>query len=87
MEPAAVALLIAFPLVGALSRRWYAVALPLVGWPVFFIGLHQNWWGDGLGDAWRYPATALTAFGVVTTSLAVAAARQFGIARFAKPPS
>lgn len=83
MEPILVALLIAFPLVGALSRRWSAVALPVVGWPLFSAGLHQHWWGNGVGDGWQYPAVALTAFGVVTTSLAVAAARQFSTARLA----
>lgn len=71
----AAALLVACPLAGALVRGWRALALPLVGWPLFYLGLREGWWGNGLGDSWQYPAAALTTAGVVTTALAVAAAR------------
>jgi hypothetical protein len=37
-EAAVVGLLIAFPLLGILTRRWLAVVLPLIGWPIFYMG-------------------------------------------------
>jgi hypothetical protein len=70
-----VALLIAFPVAGWLAGSWWAIALPLVGWPLFYLGLGQGWWGYGLGDGWQYAAALLTAAGAVTTVLAVALAR------------
>jgi hypothetical protein len=74
-------LLIAFPLIGAGTRRWLAVALPLVGWPVFSLGLDNGWWLDGTGDGWQYAAAGATLLGLASTALAV------GIARPAKAPS
>ena len=75
MEAAAIALLIAFPLAGGVIRRWSALALPLVGWPAFYLVLDQGWWGNGLGDGWQYVAAALLLVGVVTTAALVALAR------------
>jgi hypothetical protein len=76
MEAVAVALLIAFPLAGALIRRWHAVVLPIVGWPLFYLGLHEGWWGNGLGEASQYPARVLLVVGVVTTAIHVAVAKR-----------
>jgi hypothetical protein len=73
-EAAVIGLLIAFPLVGLFARRWLAVILPFVGWPLFYLGLNKGWWGYGTGDGWQYAAALLTAVGVVTTALAVALA-------------
>jgi hypothetical protein len=75
MEAVVVVLLIAFPAVGAVTRSRRALALPIVGWPLLYLGLDRGWWGNGLGDAWEMPATALLLFGTVTTALAVALAR------------
>jgi hypothetical protein len=75
MLAVAIALLVAFPLVGLLAARWLAGFLPRVGWPLYFLGLNQGWWGHGTGDGWQYAATSLTAVGVVTTVLAVAVGR------------
>ena len=79
MEAVAITLLLAFPLVGAAIRRWTALALPLAGWPLFYLGLDRGWWGNGLGDGWQYPAAAALLLGVASTALAV------GLARRVKP--
>lgn len=75
MEAAVVALLVVFPLLGALSRRWAAVAAALLGWPLFYAGLNQGWWGYGTGDGWQAIAAVLTLIGVGTTAVAVVVAR------------
>ena len=74
-EAAVVALLILFPLIGVAARSWSAVSLPIIAWPLFFLGLNLGWWGNGTGDGWQYAALLVSAFGVVSTTLAVAAAR------------
>ena len=79
-EGAFVGLLLAFPLLGALTRRWSVLILALVGWPLFYAGLARGWWGYGVGDGWQYVAVAVTAVGVVSTALAV------GLARWLRPP-
>jgi hypothetical protein len=76
MEAIVVTLLIAFPLAGAIVRRWYALVLPLVGWPLFYVGLSTGWWGHGLGDGWQYPAAGLLVVGLITTALHVALGRR-----------
>lgn len=75
MEVVVLVLLIVFPVVGAVARRWYALLFPLVAWPVCYVGLDRGWWGDGTGDGWQLVAAALTAVGVATTAVAIAAAR------------
>lgn len=79
METLAIALLVTFPLVGAASRVWTALVLPLVGWPLFYSGLDQGWWGNGLGDGWEFVAACALLLGVASTALAV------GLARRVKP--
>jgi hypothetical protein len=70
-----VALLILFPLIGGVARSWFAVLLPTIAWPLFYLGLNQAWWGDGTGDGWQYAALLVSAVGVLSTGLAVIAAR------------
>jgi hypothetical protein len=65
-------LLVAFPLIGFATGRPASVALPLVGWPLFYVGLDRRWWLDGTGDGWQAIAIGLTLVGVVTTATAVA---------------
>jgi hypothetical protein len=77
-EAAVVGLLIAFPLLGILTRRWLAVVLPLIGWPIFYMGLNRDWWLYGTGDGWQAARTLFTVVGVASTALAVLAARQLG---------
>jgi hypothetical protein len=74
-EAAFVGLLILFPLIGVAARSWSVVLLPVIGWPVFYAGLNQGWWGNGTGDAWEYAAFGVSVVGVVSTGLAVAVAR------------
>lgn len=80
LEATVSGLLILFPLIGVLARRWFAVAPPLVAWPIFDAGLNKGWWLYGTGDGWEYVALSMTVFGVASTALAV------GIARTLKPP-
>jgi hypothetical protein len=77
-EAVFVALLILFPLIGFAARSWFALLLPAIGWPLFYGGLNQGWWGNGTGDGWQYAALLVSAVGVLTTGLAVAAARASG---------
>ncbi len=74
-QAAFVALLFAFPLIGVAARRWLTLLLPAVGWPLFYVGLHQGWWGDGTGDGWQYLALLMTVVGVVSTAVAIVATR------------
>jgi hypothetical protein len=74
-EAAFVALLIVFPLIGVATRSWAVLLLPAGGWPLFYVGLNQRWWGNGTGDGWQYAALLVSALGVVITGLAIAAAR------------
>ena len=81
-EAAMVALLIAFPFLGLVSCRWSALLLPLVGWPLFYLGLNQAWWGYGTGDGWQFAAVLLTVIGVGSTAIAIAVARTFPRGQF-----
>jgi hypothetical protein len=72
---AVIVLLVAFPVVGLVSRSWVALLLPLVGWPLYYIGLNRGWWGSGTGDGWQFIAAGLTVVGIVSTGLAVAVSR------------
>lgn len=76
MEAIVLALLLLCPAVGAISGSRLALALPIVGWPLLYLGLGRGWWGAGLGDAWELPAVALLLVGAVTTALAVVRARR-----------
>ena len=69
-------MVIAFPLAGLATRRWTALALPVVGWPLLYLGLDQGWWGNGLGDGWQYVAAAALFVGVVSTVLLVGLGRR-----------
>ena len=75
LEAAVVTLLVACPLVGAVTGRWLAVLLPVVVWPVFYLGLNENWWLDGTGDGWPLVAGLLLLLGTATTAVAVAVSR------------
>jgi hypothetical protein len=71
-----IALLIAFPLVGLVTRRPWSVVLPLGAWPLFYVGLNRGWWGCcGTGDGWQPLAVLLAFVGAVTTALAVGLGR------------
>jgi hypothetical protein len=80
-EVAIVTLLIAFPLVGVVTRRWITLLFPAFAWPIFYLGLQRGWWGHGVGDGWQYAAALLTGAGVFSTSVAIAAGRIFAAHR------
>lgn len=80
LEAAVFGLLVVFPLVAILTRRWLVVVLPLVGWPIFYLGLDRGWWLYGTGDGWQSARTYFTVIGVASTALAVL------IGRSLKPP-
>ncbi len=75
LEVSFFALVIAFPLIGALTRRWIAVIIPLLGWPLYYIGMNRGWWLDGTGDGWQTIARSMTVIGVITTTAAIALGR------------
>ena len=77
LEAAVVGLLTAFPLVGLVTRRWLAVTLPLIGWPIFYAGLNRGWWSDGTGDGWQIVCVSFTVIGVASTALGVLVGRRF----------
>jgi hypothetical protein len=68
-------LLVVFPAVGIVTRRWLVVVLPLVVWPLFYEGVHRGWYLFGTGDGWQEARASLTVMGVATTALAVFVAR------------
>ena len=85
LEASFFTLVVAFPTIGALTRRWIAVALPLVGWPIYYIGMNRGWWLNGTGDGWELIARSMTAIGLVTTAAAVGIARSIRPIRKQRP--
>ena len=58
-------------LLGAIVGRWWAVAAPLLVWPLFFLGLGQGWWGSGLGETWGLALGLLMVLGVAAAAAGV----------------
>jgi hypothetical protein len=50
---------------GLLIGRPAALAIPIVGWPVYYYGLSARWWGFGVGDGWQFVALLAVAVGVL----------------------
>lgn len=42
-------------------RRWWALIVPLVAVPLYYVGLRHGWWGHGVGDGGT-AVVLLTAF-------------------------
>lgn len=59
----------------ALVRQWWIVVLPLAAVPLFYAGLRNGWWGDGVGDGWQYAAVSVTMMGFLSSVLGVALGR------------
>ena len=72
MEAVLAGLLTALALIAFASGRGWVLILPFVAVPAFYVGLHQGWWGDGLGDRWH-----LVAFGLLALAVGVTAAGVF----------
>ena len=49
----------------------------LVAWPLYYVGLNEEWRLEGTGDGWQLIAFLFTLVGVATTAFAVALARVF----------
>jgi hypothetical protein len=70
-----VSLLVFIALAGGLIGRWWTLAIPVVVWPIWFLGLAREWWGYGMGDGWQYGAAflILVSLGSVAIALTVRA--------------
>lgn len=63
-----------FALVGAtLGAR--ALPLPAAIWGTYFLGLHQRWWGNGVGDGWAWALALTLAASAAATAAGATAAR------------
>jgi hypothetical protein len=51
-----------------LGRSW-VLLLPVIGWPLFFLGLNAGWWGYGVGDFWQFALILETVIGVAAVSI------------------
>ena len=72
----AVPLLLAILAVSAaLIRQWWTLVLPLAAVPIFYAGLRNGWWGDGVGDGWQYAAVMVTVVGFFGSVLGVVVGR------------
>jgi hypothetical protein len=72
----AVPLLLALlAVIAAFIRQWWTVALPLAVVPLFYAGLRNGWWGDGVGDGWQYAAVMVMVVALLGSLLGVAVGR------------
>ncbi len=55
--------------VASLSGRRWLFLVPVIGWPLFYLGLHQGWWGYGVGDWWQVPAAGLMILSLAAVTL------------------
>ena len=59
------AFILAPAVLGAMTRSWAVLVLPLIGWPLHAIGMDRGWWGCcEPGDGWEV-ITAIITFGAV----------------------
>jgi hypothetical protein len=72
MEVAVVLLFVGIAAAGALIGRWWTLVLPLVVWPIWFLGLAQDWWGYGMGDGWEYGAALIILVSLASVGIALA---------------
>ena len=67
--------IVAFGVGGALSRRFVVVFLPPLLWPLYYAGLAEGWWGDGLGDGWPLALALVVLLSSAAGAAGVALAR------------
>jgi hypothetical protein len=72
LSVAALLLLAFFAVMAAFIRHAVVVVLPLVGIPLFYVGLSSGWWGAGVGDGWQYAAALFTFVGFLDSVLGLA---------------
>jgi hypothetical protein len=73
---AVVACIASAALAGFTLGRWWVVVIAGLVWPIFFLGLHESFWGSGVGDGWPAAAVALTATTTAGASAGVLAGRR-----------
>ncbi|MCC2652318.1 MAG: hypothetical protein K0Q60_2481 [Microvirga sp.] len=72
MEVVVITLLALVALSGAVIGRWWTLMIPLVLWPVYFLGLAQDWWGYGMGDGWQFGAAAIIVVSLISVAVGIA---------------
>lgn len=61
--------------IGGATRRWDALAIPVVLIPLYYVGLRLEWWGSGVGDGWQFAGALITLATTVATAITVATTR------------
>lgn len=63
-------LVVGSAVVGFVARSWLAILVPLLGVPLYVVGVNRGWWGCcGTGDAWQFGMVVLTIVGVAGAAL------------------
>ena len=69
---ALIVMIVACAALGFVVARLWVVAVAAVAIIAFYVGLENDWWGNGAGDGWQFAmllavivATAITATAVV----------------------
>ena len=63
--------LVLFAVIGFAVNRLWTLLIPVVVWPLLFLGLQRDWWGDGLGDGWQFGLAFGMAAGVIAAAIGV----------------
>lgn len=56
-------------LLAALVGRWWIALLPMIFWPVYYVGRDAGWWPGGLGEFWALLMLADMAAGLAAVGL------------------
>jgi hypothetical protein len=71
--------LVLFATIGFLTNSWWALLVPLVVWPLYFAGLHAEWWGSGdIPDGWESGLVLALVTGPPASAFGVLARRLSG---------
>jgi hypothetical protein len=57
-----------FSVVAFVIGRAWALLVPAIAWPLYFLGLRERWWGNGLGDRWQYALGGMTLLGLAAAA-------------------
>ena len=74
---------VVFLAAGALIGRSWVLVVAACLWPLFFIGLHADWWGSGVGESWAVALVLLILTSVAGAMVGLLARRRLGLGRFA----
>jgi hypothetical protein len=56
--------------------RWWIVVPAAAAWPLFLVGLQQDWWGNGVGDGWQASLAAGALAGGLGAAIGVRSRRR-----------